>query len=157
MFHSTLLAMPDTFSSFCSTPPQPTPNSLLLTRIRRTSCTTPPAGMLFGHLAESSPHTSHEPKSCIGESSEHTPIDYSSRKETASTSRMTLPPQSQLPNTPTVFHQQAAASGSPQPAPTSVVDPWCSADMWSSTRKLVRSNASIASVEGTLSRGKKDR
>ena len=57
MFHRTLLDMPDTFSSFCSTPPQTTPDSLLLTRIKRTPCATPPAGMLFGHLAESSPHT----------------------------------------------------------------------------------------------------
>ena len=52
------------------------------------------------------------------------------------------------------FHQQAAASCSPQQVPASVVKPWLSADMWSSTRKPVRGNESIASVEGTLSRGK---
>ena len=57
MFHRPLFDMPDPFPSFCSTPPQPTPNSLLLTGIRRTPCATPPAGMLFGHLAESSLHT----------------------------------------------------------------------------------------------------
>ena len=39
-------------SSFC-TPPQTTPDSLL-TGIRRTPCATPLAGMLYGHLAESS-------------------------------------------------------------------------------------------------------
>ena len=33
------------------------------------------------------------------------------------------------------FHQQAAASGSPQQVPASVVNPRLSADMWSSTRK----------------------
>ena len=57
MFHITLLDMPDTFSSFCSSPPQTTPSSLLLTGIRGTFCATPLAGMQFGHLAESSPHT----------------------------------------------------------------------------------------------------
>ena len=57
MFHKTLLDTLDTFSSFCSSSPQMTPDSLLLTGIRRTSCATPLAGMQFGHLAESSPHT----------------------------------------------------------------------------------------------------
>ena len=55
------------------------------------------------------------------------------------------------------FHQQAAASGGPQPVPASVVNPWASADMWSSTGQLVRGNASNASVEGTLSKGRRDR
>ena len=80
------------------------------------------------------------------------------RGETASTLRTTtLPPQSQHPKTPMVFHQQTAASGSPQQASSGVVNPWLSADMWSSTRKLVRGNESISSVEATLSRGKRDR
>ena len=57
MFYKTLLDMSDTFSSFCSTPPQTTPDSLLLTGIRRTPCATLPGGMLYGHLSESSPHT----------------------------------------------------------------------------------------------------
>ena len=35
--------------------------------------------------------------------------------------------------------------------------PWLSADLWSSTRKLVRGNESLSSVEGALSRGKRDR
>ena len=47
--------MPDPFPSFCFTPPQTTPDSLLLTGIRRPLCAPPPAGMLVGHLAESSP------------------------------------------------------------------------------------------------------
>ena len=46
MFHRTLLDMPDTFSSFCSTPPQTTPGSLLLIGNRRPSCATPPGGCL---------------------------------------------------------------------------------------------------------------
>ena len=54
------------------------------------------------------------------------------------------------------FQQRAAASGSPQQASSSVVHPWLSADMWG-TRKLVRGNESISSVEGTLSRGKRNR
>ena len=54
------------------------------------------------------------------------------------------------------FHQQAAASGSPQRVPASVVNPWLGADTWSSTRKLVRGIESLPSVEGTLSRGKRD-
>ena len=58
MFHRTLLNMTNTFSSFCSSPPQTTPDSLLLTRIRRTFCAIPPGGMQFGHSAESSPQTS---------------------------------------------------------------------------------------------------
>ena len=48
--------------------------------LRRTPCATPPAGMLFGHLAESSLHTGYEPKSCIDVSSEHTPINHPSRR-----------------------------------------------------------------------------
>ena len=52
--------------------------------------------------------------------------------------------------------QQVAASGSQQPASSSVTNPWLSADLWG-TRKLVRGNEAISSVEGTLSRGKGDR
>ena len=45
----------------------------------------------------------------------------------------------------------SAASGSPQQASSSVTKPRPSADLWS-TRKLMRGNESIASVEGTLLR-----
>ena len=38
-----------------------------------------------------------------------------------------------------------------------MVNPWLSADMWSSTWQLARGNASNVSVGGTLSRGKTDR
>ena len=37
------------FHQFDPHHPQTTPNSLLVTGIRRTPCATPPAGMLFGH------------------------------------------------------------------------------------------------------------
>ena len=40
MFHKTLLGVPDTFSSFCSSPPQTTPTSRPLTGIRSTPCAT---------------------------------------------------------------------------------------------------------------------
>ena len=54
------------------------------------------------------------------------------------------------------FQQQAAASRSQQQASSSVVSPWLTADLLSSTRKWVRGNESISSVEGTLSRGKRE-
>ena len=132
MFHRPLLDVPDPFPSFCSTPPPSTPNSLLMTGIRRPPCATPPEGLLFGHLAESTPLPGYEPKTCVDVSSEHAPNSDG-------------------------FHQQAEASGGPQQVPASVVNPWLSADMWSCTRKLLRGNESISSVEGTLSRGKRDR
>ena len=137
--------MPDPFPSLCFTPPPTTPYSLLLTGVRRNPCATPPGGMLFGHPAESSPHTCYEPKTCIDASSEQSPP----RGETASTSRMTLPPQSQPLRTPTVFisKRQPAEARSPS-VPASVVNPWLGADMWSSTRKLVRGTTSSASVDG---------
>ena len=59
-------------------------------------------GRQFDHLAQALRHTGYGPKSCIDVGSELTPINYPSTK-TASTSRMTLPPQSQPPRTSTVF------------------------------------------------------
>ena len=59
-------------------------------------------------------------------------------------------------NTVSGFQQQAAASSSQQQAASSVVNPWLIADLWG-TRKLVRGKESISSVDGTLSRGKRDR
>ena len=144
--------MLDPFPSCCSTPP----NSLRLTGIRRNSCTTPPGGMLFGHLAESSLHTGYEPKTCIDLSIEHTSINYPSMRNSFNIENELTTTVASSENSDG-FHQQAAVSGIPQPVPPSVVNPWLSADMWSSTRKPVRGNASIASVEGTLSRGKENR
>ena len=55
------------------------------------------------------------------------------------------------------LHQQTAASGGQQQVPASAVNPWLGADTRSSTWKLLRGDESIASVEGTWSRGKRDR
>ena len=141
MFHRTLLDMPDTLTSFCSTPPQTTPN-LLLTGIRRTPCATPPAGTLSGHLAESSPHTGYEPKSCIDVSSEHTPINHPSWTNGLNIEN-DLTTTVAASEKPDGFHQQAVASGSPQPVPASVVNAWLRADMWSGTVKLVPSGRRV--------------
>ena len=140
--------MPDPFPSFCSTPPPTTPNSLLVTGISRPSCTTSPAGMLFGRtlLNHLLLLTGCEPKTCINVSSEQTPINHPSRNQLQHRERLT-----------TTVAASPAASGSPQPVPASVVNPWLSGDMWSSTTKQVRSNASIARVERILSGGKQDR
>ena len=52
-FHKTLLGVPDTFSSFCFSPPQTTPTFRPLTGIRSTPCATSPRGC----MAEPHPHT----------------------------------------------------------------------------------------------------
>ena len=41
--------------------------------------------MLFGHLVESTPLTGYEPKTCIDVSSEHTPINCPSRRNSFNT------------------------------------------------------------------------
>ena len=79
MFHRPL------FGVFCSTPPPSTPTSLPLTGIRRPPCATPHRGIQFGRLAESTPLTFYEPKTCIDVSSEHTPINYPSRRNSFDT------------------------------------------------------------------------
>ena len=143
MFHRPLLDLRDPFPSFSSTP-------LAMTGIRRLPCAAPPEGMLFGHLAESTPLTGHmNPRPALTSAARRSTTP---RGDTASTSRTTtLPPQSQPPKKSDGLQQQAAASGGPHQ--TSVVNPCLSADVWSSTRKLVRGTESISSVEGTLSRG----
>ena len=91
MCHRPLLDVPDPFPSFCSTPPPS------MTGIRRFSCDTPRGGLQFGHLVESTPFTGYEPKTCIDVSSEHTPINYSSRRTSFKPTTTTSPPQSQPP------------------------------------------------------------
>ena len=79
------------------------------------------------------------------------------RGKTASTSRTTtLPLQPQPPITPTVFISKRQPTVARSEHQASVVNPWLGADTWSSTRKLMRGNESLSSVEGTLSRGKRD-
>ena len=62
MSHRPLFDVPDPLPSFCSTPPPSTPNSLLMTRIKRPPCATPPGRLLFGLLAASSPLEGYEPR-----------------------------------------------------------------------------------------------
>ena len=153
MFHRTLLGVPDTFSSFCSSPPQTTPTSRPLTGIRSTSCAPPPGGMLFGHLAESSPHTGYDSKSCTEQCAHADQLP--SRRNSFNIENGVTTTVASSENFDS-FHQQAAGSGSSQHAPASEVNPWLSADMWARTWKLVQGSASNASVEGILSRGKRD-
>ena len=122
------------FRSCCSTPPPSTPNSLLMTGIWRSSCATPSGGLLFGHPAESSPPTGYKPKTCIDVNSEHTPLNYTSRRNSFNIENNDLTTTTAASDNSDGFHQQAAASGSPQRAPASVVNPWLGADTWSSTR-----------------------
>ena len=151
MFHRPLLDVPDPLPSFCSTPPQSTPNSLLMTGTRRPFCATSPRGLLFDNLAESSPpqdlHGSqqwaHADQQPLGRNSFN--IENNDLITTVAFENFDC------------LQQHATASRGPQQVPASVVNPWLSADMWSSTRKLVRGNESIASVEGTLSRRRRDR
>ena len=180
MLHRPVLDVPDPFRSLCSTPPPFTPTALPMTGIRRSPCATPRGGLLFGHLAESTPLTGYEPKTCIDVSCEHAPINYPLRRNSFNTDyndltttvaafetldmkeagQSTSPLMFQErevnfnPFCVSGFQQQAAASGSPQQVPASVVNAWLGADMWSSTRKVLRGNESIASAEGTWSRKK---
>ena len=80
MFHKTLLDVPDTFSSLFSSPSQTTPTTRPLTGIRSTPCATSPEGSPSGYLAETLPHSGYEPNTCIDVSSEHTLINYPSRR-----------------------------------------------------------------------------
>ena len=107
----------------------------------------------FVHLAEPLPHTGlYVRRSGIDVSSEHTSINYASRRNSFNIKNdltTTVAASEDFDG----FHQQAAASGGSQHVPASEVNPWLSADMWSRTRKLVRGSASNASLEGR----KKDR
>ena len=80
MCHRPLLDVPDPFPSFCSTPPSST-----LTGIRSFPCATPHGGFQFGRLVEPTPLTSYQPKTCIDISSEHTPMNYPSKRNSFNT------------------------------------------------------------------------
>ena len=58
MFHKTLVGVPDTISSFCSSPSQTAPTTRPLTGIRSNPCATSQEARQSGFLAESLPHTS---------------------------------------------------------------------------------------------------
>ena len=85
MLHRPLFNVPHPFPSFCSSPPPSTPTALPMTGIKRSPCATLHGILLFGHLAESTPLMSYEPKTWIDVSSEHTPINYSSRRNNFNT------------------------------------------------------------------------
>ena len=133
MFHGTLLDMPDTV---------PVP-------LRQQGCS---LAIWLNHLFTQVMSPSPASTSAVSTRRSITP-----RGETASTSRMTFFHHSPSLRELRPFYKQAAASGSPQLVPASEVNQWVSADMWFRTWKLVRGNSSNASVEGTLSRGKRDR
>ena len=154
--HSNLLGVhPQTFSSFCSTPPQTTPTTCSLTGIKSTPCATPLEGR-SGYLAESLPHAGYEPNTCIDVSSEHTPINYPSRRNSFNIQNDFTTTVAASENFDG-FHQQAAASGSSQFVLTCEVNPWLSADPWLARgRKLLRGDVShITSVEETCSKREK--
>ena len=82
MFRRNVLGVPDPFPPFLSTPPFTQPS--LQTGIGLT-CADPRGGPLFGRMAEQSRLTSYEPKNLVEVSSEHTPIDFFSTKNSFST------------------------------------------------------------------------
>ena len=133
MFHRPHFGVPDPFPSYCSTPPPSTSAALPMNGIRRPSCATRPGRLLFVHLAESTPLTGYEPKSCIDVSSEHyadqLPIE---EKQLQHRAQRPYHQSRRPPKTLMVF--QAAASGSAQEASSSVVNPWLSVEIAQSQR-----------------------
>ena len=121
------------------------------------------------------------PRPRIDVSSEHTPINYPSRRKSCNPNfndLTTTVAASQNPDVkevgqstpPLLFQerevssnpfgvsglqQQATASGSQQQASSSVRKSWLNADLWG-TRKLVRGNESISSVEVTFCREERE-
>ena len=72
---------PDPLPRFCSTPPTSTSTALPMTGSKRHDCAT----MLVGHLAECTPLAGYEPKTYSDSSSEHTPINHASRRNSFNT------------------------------------------------------------------------
>ena len=107
MSHPNLLGLhPESFTSFCSTAPQP-PQTACSTKPERGSLTgiwthlraTSLEGQ-SGYLADSIPLAGYEPKTCIDVRSEPP------AERTASTLRITSLPQSQRARPPTVFRSK---------------------------------------------------
>ena len=73
------------------------------------------------HLAKSSPQKGCEPKSCIDVSSGHTPINCTSRRNSFDVEHDLTTTVAASENTDG-FHQEAAASGFPQPVLASLVN-----------------------------------
>ena len=156
--------------------------SLLQAGMSANTWADPRGGLLFGRMAEQGLLRGHEPKSLIEVSSEHTPIDFSSRKnsfntdvndlattvaaseiaETLEVEELTSPLFTQEREVSANLFgvsdfQQAGARGSQQqPASSSVLIPRQETDLGSSG-KPVRGNESFSIVERSLFRGKRDR
>ena len=157
MSHSNLLGLHlESFTSFCSTPPQPASDNMLSTISERASLTgirhhlsaTPLEGQ-SGFLANSIPVTGYEPNTCIDVSSEHAPINYTYRKNGFDVEDHVTTTVAASENSDG-FHKQAAASGSSQFVPTDEVNPWLSAEL------LQRDMSNIKNVGETYSRGKRE-
>ena len=121
---------PESPTSFCSTPPQPPqttcstkPGRASLTGIRTHLSATSLEGQ-SGHLADSIPLTGCEPNTCIDVSSEHTPINYSCRKNSFN-NEDNVTTTAAATEISDVFQKQAAANGSSQFVPTSEVNGSC--------------------------------
>ena len=147
MFHRPLHDVPDPFPSFCSVYTDSTAydwKQEITLRHSARRITVWPSGRI---------HTDYHDFTTTVAASE--PSDM--KEVGQSTSPLMLEREvSSNPFCVSGFQQQAAASRSQQQASSSVVSPWLTADLWSSTRKWVRGNESISSVEGTLSRGKRE-
>ena len=129
--------MPDPFPSWCSTPPPTTPTSPPMTGIRRSPLRHSARRItVWPSLVEPTLIMGYEPKTCIDVSSEHTPINCTSKRNSFNIEHNDFTTTVEASDNSDGFQQQAAASGSPQQVPASVVK--LGADMWSSTKKLVR-------------------
>ena len=110
-----------------------------MTGIRRFRCATPHGGLQFGRLVEQSPFVGYEPKTGIDATSEHTPINHQTTRNSFNTDYNDLTTTVAASETPDMkevgqstsplfqerdvssnpfcvsgFQQQAAASGSQQ-------------------------------------------
>ena len=95
--------------------------------IKKSRCATPRGGFQFGRLVEPTHFTGYEPKTCIDISSEHAPINYSSKRHSFNTEYNDLTTTVAASEIPDGFQQLTAASGSQQ-ASSSVVNPSHGAD-----------------------------
>ena len=110
-------AVTQTSLHICSSPSQTTATTQPLTGIRSTSCATSLERSRSGYLAESLPHTGYEPNTCTDVSSEHTPINRISMRNSFNIENNDLTTTVAASENCDSFHQQAASSGSLQFVP----------------------------------------
>ena len=160
----TLNGVPHT-SSFCSTPPSLSPNTLGV----RSPLNGTPRLEQSGHLADTTQSTGYEPKTCIDVSSEHTSINFPKGRDNFNLEndlKITVSEDSDhLPQWTTARSSRHSVAGT-VPALLNLGS-WSStkklvrkfvsiADSVSSTGKLMQGNESVASVEWHSSRRKED-